>query len=463
MPEKSDFSAPDGFAIPDYLRNLGVPHLAEYFGLWAVQPEPFLAVCDGLKGTDVGLHVAEARAQPADSTSGSEYQVLPGGVAVVPIRGSLMKQTSSLSGGTSTVRARRQVRLAARDQEVAAILLLVDSPGGTVSGTGDLADDVAAANKQKPVVAFVEDLGASAAYWIASQARQVFANRTALVGSIGTFAVIEDLSSRAAALGIKVHVIRAGAFKGAGTPGTEITPSQLAEWQRVVDQSNAFFLEAVARGRRLPLGRVQELADGRVHLAADAQRLGLIDGVKTLDQIVAALARPSSVNRSFSQKGPSMITEIQGEVLHAAAPQPGPAGYHELTAACPGADPGFLCAQLEGKATVEQAQKAWMAELARRNAALTQQAEEAKAKTAAAKLPGVEAVGTGTSAPPAGDAGDPVAEFDRLVRERASAGQFRPDACVAVAKANPDLHRAYLLAINPGAKAQRLIKEKYDG
>ena len=127
---------------------------------------------------------------------------------------------------------------------------------------------------------------------MASQSGKIVADRTSLVGSIGTFAVLYDLSKAFETAGVKVHLVRAGSLKGAGTPGTEIDAEVLAEMQRIVSGLNEHFLAAVASGRRLSLDHVRKLADGRVHLAADAQRLGLIDAVGSLGDVLAKLQGP---------------------------------------------------------------------------------------------------------------------------------------------------------------------------
>jgi protease-4 len=129
-------------------------------------------------------------------------------VAVISLTGKLMKQQASMGGGTSTVQARRDIRAAASDPDIGAILLRIDSPGGTAAGTKELADEITAAKTKKPVWAYVEDMAASAAYWAASQASRIIANETALVGSIGTYGVVQDTSGMAAMEGVKVHVIR---------------------------------------------------------------------------------------------------------------------------------------------------------------------------------------------------------------------------------------------------------------
>jgi signal peptide peptidase SppA len=242
------------------------------------------AVRDGtLKPRQVteGETVAQQQAAEADE----------GGIAMIGIHGQMTKGRSSFDDGTSTVETRIAIRKAVRDEQVKAILLHIDSPGGTVAGTADLADEIAGADRRKPVYAYIEDLGASAAYWVASQARRITANRTALVGSIGTLSVLEDLSGMAEAAGVKVHVIATGAYKGAFVEGTEITEDHLAYAQEVVDDLNAPFLKAVKGGRQMTAKQVREAADGRVHIAKKALAFGLIDGVESLDDTVRAMRK----------------------------------------------------------------------------------------------------------------------------------------------------------------------------
>ncbi len=279
-----------------------LPHFDQYFGPWAIQEEPFRAAVEacGKPGFSLSAHLrteGEAAQAAAWAARGYTTAGTEGNVAVVTIRGSMMKHQTSMGEGASTVLARRAIRAAVADNSINGILLLIDSPGGTVAGTRDLAEEVANANKQKPVIAYIEDLGASAAYWVASQASKVHANATALVGSIGTFAVLYDFSKQCDKLGVKVHVVRAGKFKGMGTEGTEITDEQLAYWQGIVDKLNDLFLAGVSAGRKLPLSKITELADGRVHVGIEAQRLGLIDGVQTFAATVNQLSNTSTATK----------------------------------------------------------------------------------------------------------------------------------------------------------------------
>lgn len=265
---------------------------AQHFGPWMVEPAWFERAVAAVKA-GLWTPLVHPKAAEGDAVKGAAGRVAylrtQDGIAILSVEGQLTKGESSFSGGTSTVRLRQSIRQAVRDEAVKGILLLVDSPGGTVAGTAELAADVAAGAKVKPTHAHIEDLGASAAFWIASQASRVTAAPTSLVGSIGTVAVVEDSSGQLAKEGVVVHVVSTGPYKGAFTPGSPVTEEQLAYLQSYVDGLNEHFIAGVAAGRRMTADAVRKVADGRVHLAADAARMGLVDAVRDQDQAMADL------------------------------------------------------------------------------------------------------------------------------------------------------------------------------
>jgi len=276
---------------------------AQHFGPWMIQTawlsRAVAAVRDGT------FQAARARA----SDDEVDYAV-DDGIARIRILGQITKGESSF-GGASSIRIRRALRGAVADKDVSGILLVIDSPGGTVAGTPELAAEVVKANALKPVHAYIEDLGASAAYWAASQARYVSANATAFVGSIGTVAFIEDSTGAFEKEGIVVHVVSTGAYKGLGMPGTPVTQEHLDYLQEQVDDLNKFFLKGVASGRGMKLGDVRDLADGRDWVASKAQAMGLIDSVQTYDEAVKKLraAIPRAAKRRQTAEQRIRLTE----------------------------------------------------------------------------------------------------------------------------------------------------------
>jgi len=448
---------PDSYAA-------AIPYAAEFLGAWAMTEEAVNAQLAIASRLNLHTHLAGPSAVALRSRGERSYSYeVQRGVAVIELGGTLMKHEASMTRCMSTVMARRTLRAAVADPSVKAIVLAIDSPGGTVAGTADLADEVYQANQTKPVVTLGEDLVASAAYYVGSQAGKFYTTRSSLIGSIGVYAVLHDLSAMAAMEGVKVHVIKSADLKGAGVAGTEVTSEQLVEWQVVVDAFHRDFVQAVARGRRLSEQQVRQLADGRVHHALAAEPLGLIDGVRTLEEVIDELAATTSSN---------VITPPKKEKARMAAT------YTELVEACGGIKPSqaedaqFLCDQLAQGVDADAAARNWTqtlvlrADAAREERAAAErravEAEQAKART----LPGTDPLlDGGTRKSGSASYGDAVSEMDAAVRERRASHPSEPrrKAVLAVARENPQLHRAYIEATNPGRRAQALIADRFDG
>lgn len=260
---------------------------SHYFGSWLIEPRWFAGMVQ-LFNTGQLPRVKFAEHVEVEEESDRVLQG-PNGTAIIPLQGHLMKSESSF-GGTATVQARRDIRQAAADPAVSGIMLFIDSPGGTAEGTFELSEEVRKARETKPVRAHIEDLGASAAFFVASQADRITANRMALVGSIGTIGVLVDSSGAAEKEGLQVHVISTGEFKGAGVPGTKVTDRQLAVFQEEVDDLNSEFLDAVSRGRGLTGARLAAVATGRTWIASRAEALGLIDDVTPWEEAITDFA-----------------------------------------------------------------------------------------------------------------------------------------------------------------------------
>ena len=199
----------------------------------------------------------------------------------------------------------------------------------------------------------VEDRGFSAAYWIASQANRITVNRSGAVGSIGTVLLLQDLSKMAEKMGVKVHVISTGKFKGAAAPGSEITDEQVKKCQEEVDAANEFFLDAVAKGRKMDRKRVEELATGEIFIGQKAIDVGLVDEIGTFDDVIRRLQK---------------MSEPQ-----AATPQ-------QISETCPGASAEFKFGLIEKGATLEQVRQEWAEHQQKEMDRLTKENEELKKK-----------------------------------------------------------------------------------
>lgn len=251
--------------------------------IWAIDPVFGLNAAQVLEGI-----LPAPKADGREDGEGSPQQATK--TAVIPIMGAMAKRAySSTFSGCSTVEARRQIRSAARDPEVSRIVLWMDSPGGSVDGTADLADEVRAAKESKPVIAFIDGMCCSAALWVASQATEVVANPNSLyIGSIGTFGVLYDYSAMYEEAGVKAYLISSGGEKGHPCAGVPIPKEVIASYQDIVDHITDEFIACIAAGRGLRAEDVADLATGKTWVAADAVKLGLVDRASSWDALVAS-------------------------------------------------------------------------------------------------------------------------------------------------------------------------------
>jgi signal peptide peptidase SppA len=449
----------------------GVPYLDQYFGVWALREDCAEALFERAKNINLQLHLEQHAGEQAAAGGGrgrgSDLYVDDNGIAHIELSGTLMKHYSSMAAGTSMVMARRQVRAAMNSPDVLGIMLHIDSPGGTVAGTADLGNDIATAASKKPVFAFIEDLGASGAYWLASQATRISATPTTYVGSIGVFTVAVDSSKEEEAAGRKVEVIRFGAMKGAGTPGTPVTDEQRAELQARVDSFGQDFVNAIAKGRGMNAAAAAALADGRVHKGTDAKKLGLVDSIETIDDTYAALFAATRKNNP-SSKGKPMSKDNAAELAVAGELKPAAATIADLRENCVGASDAFILSQLEKGATVSQALKAHAGEMAKANEALAKERDDFKAKADAAAAAKPEKPAPARGIQPLKNASEEVAadgaawsdlganEFARIaIEDRVAKGQPRAKAAKAVFATHPGLADAMVAEAEEARPARR--------
>lgn len=231
--------------------------------------------------------------KPAEGTR-ELYQNLDG-VAVIAIDGTIAKRAnlfSDISGGASTQITSAALRQALEDQGVRALLLTIDSPGGTVDGTQELAREIVAARGRKPIVTYTDGMLASAAYWIGAAADRVYiSGDTAVVGSIGVVAAHTDWSKFEEARGIKTTEIVAGKFKRIASSHAPLSDIGRATMQEQVDHIYSVFVQDVASFRGVtPETVLKAMADGRLFLGQQAVANGLVDGQRTFDSLVSELA-----------------------------------------------------------------------------------------------------------------------------------------------------------------------------
>lgn len=220
------------------------------------------------------------------------------GVAVIPLHGVIVPKAglmSEVSGATSIEGFRSQFRGALAASDVSSIVIDVDSPGGMVDQVPEMAAEMRSSRGQKPIVAVANSEASSAAYWLASQADQFVVTKSGRVGSIGVFTAHEDESARAENQGVKTTLVSAGRFKTEGNPFEPLSADARAHLQSLVDDYYGMFVSDVAKGRGAPVDSVRNgFGEGRVVGASDSVRLGMSDGIGTLEGTVGALLRPAA-------------------------------------------------------------------------------------------------------------------------------------------------------------------------
>lgn len=218
-----------------------------------------------------------------------------GAIAVIPVHGTIVQRASQLGmceGGTSTQDIGRALNAALADTTVGQILLEIDSPGGSVFGVSELADEIRAARGQKPIIAHANSMAASAAYWIGTAADEFYMTPGGQVGSIGVWTAHEDVSKALEAKGVNITLISAGKYKVEGHPFGPLDEEALAAQQSSVDAYYTAFVKAVAKGRNVSVDEVRNgMGQGRVLGASDALKEKMVDGVLTMNELLSKMQK----------------------------------------------------------------------------------------------------------------------------------------------------------------------------
>lgn len=221
-------------------------------------------------------------------------------VAVVDVDGIIAEGRNGMIPGMGrTAGSRSLVDVLNRlrgNERVAAVVLRIDSRGGSALASDLIWHAVKRLDAKKPVVAFLDSVAASGGYYIAAGARNIVASPVCMTGSIGVFSLRPDISGLFSLAGVDRVPVLKGARSAILDMSAPLDESARAALQRDVDGTWADFAQVVAEGRHLPIERARELADGRVVLAPRAVELGLVDSLGTLDDAIAVAAREASLD-----------------------------------------------------------------------------------------------------------------------------------------------------------------------
>lgn len=463
---------------------------------WSIRPEYLEGLLKDpgtLQKINAAVESDEAMAAIRSNRNGEDkaYKIVDG-VAVIPISGPLSKRMSFLTwimGGRTFGQLSDMIYQAVDDPEVDAIVLNVDSPGGTVSGTDAFSEAIAAAAAFKPVIAFANGCMCSAAYWASSAASIVITERTAAIGSIGVIMVHADFSKMDDRDGVKYTVLTAGKYKSVGNGYNPLSDDDKAIIQAELDALYTIFVDAVAANRGVSADKVRNtMAEGRVFIGSDAVDAGLADKTGNLQTAIDA-ARDMADRVSDG----SMVLPIPNSLTGATPPTKeqtimkeekkmivAPTTVAELTAALPDLaqalrDEGAKTVNTEDAITTERDRVLSIATVhfgaeagGRFTDIVTSGVTEAQYKAICGdKAPGAPEPGkidgkkevldalknTGAENPGANNGNENLnsgeKDFMALVEEHMATFQCKKtDAMAAVMKKHPKAHAAYLQSVN---------------
>ncbi|MEW6172742.1 MAG: signal peptide peptidase SppA [Bacillota bacterium] len=211
-------------------------------------------------------------------------RALPGRdkIGVVYIQGIITTQEVSgglFSSGTDSVRGIVDALHRAEDDDsIKAVVLRIDSPGGSAAASQEVAAAVKRVKEAgKKVVVSMGDVAASGAYWIAVDADRIFADPATLTGSIGVIVETVELAGLYGKIGVNKEVVKSGPYKDMGSESRPMTPQERVIFQAMVDDIYNQFVDQVAKGRKMPRNKVLQFADGRVFTGRQAKAAGLVD------------------------------------------------------------------------------------------------------------------------------------------------------------------------------------------
>jgi protease-4 len=186
-------------------------------------------------------------------------------------------------------RVREELEKAEDDPAVRAIVLRINSPGGTITASDVLFHEISSfkARRKVPVIAAIMDVGASGGYYVALAADRILVHPTTITGSIGVLMLTVNAGGLLEKIGVSASYVKSGARKDMGSPFRALTDEERALFQELIDRFYGRFVSLVARQRRIDETKVRAFADGRVYTAGEAETLGLVDRIGYLEDALA--------------------------------------------------------------------------------------------------------------------------------------------------------------------------------
>jgi protease-4 len=218
----------------------------------------------------------------------------------------------------------RELRRLRQDDSVKAIVLRVNSPGGSATASEEIQREIRLTMREKPVVVSMGSVAASGGYWISTYSDRIFAEPTTITGSIGVFGLFINVKELANKIGVTFDTVKTGQVADIFSISRPKTEAELAIFQKLVDWIYDQFTTKVAESRKLDKARVQEIAQGRVWSGVEAKQLGLVDEIGGLGSAIAYAAKKASLGahyRVMEYPRKKQLAEIINDLLRGMAPE----------------------------------------------------------------------------------------------------------------------------------------------
>ena len=235
-------------------------------------------------------------------------------IAIVYAEGAIVMGEGNVGqvGGTKLAREIRELR---QDEKVKAIVLRVNSPGGSALASEEIQHEIRLANRKIPVVVSMGTVAASGGYWISTYADKIYAEPNTITGSIGVIGMFMNIKEIANRHGFTFDVVKTGKFADVLSISRPKSPEEMAIIQREVDEVYSDFLRKVAEGRNQPLATIEKIAEGRVWSGADALELGLVDELGGLEKAIAHAAKMADMSEGVQVKDYPKPTDFLEELM----------------------------------------------------------------------------------------------------------------------------------------------------
>ena len=207
------------------------------------------------------------------------------GVGLIEVKGMILDSKDTI----------RQLRHFLKKENIKAVVLRVDSPGGVVAPSQEICDEVRKFAAKKKIIVSMGSLAASGGYYISAPATMIYANPGTITASIGVILKLSNIEALIDKIGIKAYTLKTGKYKDSGSPVRQFTEEDRAMLQAVIDNTHEQFVRAVAEGRKLPVEEVRKIADGRILSGEQAKALKLVDRLGTLQDAIEEAGKQAGI------------------------------------------------------------------------------------------------------------------------------------------------------------------------